>query len=79
MSAAVVTTESGSVYRVERADNGLHTVSWDQDGTPRRYLDVRIGTLAEGLRFVYEGRCERRTVRTVRRTTRVVSIEEVSP
>lgn len=78
MSAVIVTTESGSVYRVERADNGLHTVSWEQDGTPRRYHDVRLGELTEGLPFVYEGCCERRTVRTVRRTTRVVSIEEVA-
>lgn len=71
------TTESGSVYIIEPDPTfpGRNIVSWTQDGIERQYRDVRVGNLAVGERFIYEGQCVRRDHRTPRITTPVVSIE----
>jgi len=70
-----ITTRSGSVYEY---DPEARTVSWtSRDGKPRRYTAITDIVLMLGYPFVYAGTRDLNGKPMSRRTTPVVSIEEV--
>jgi len=70
-----ITTRSGSVYEY---DEDARVVSWtSRDGKPRRYTAITDIVLMLGYPFVYAGTRDLNGKPMSRRTTPVVSIEEV--